>query len=69
MSQPRKSIESLVAQLAEHYDTVDIVLTKHNPEEDATKLIRVGTGNLYARQLEFSLEEFDLGDEDVEEQD
>lgn len=38
-----------VAQLMEHFDTVQIFCTRHSPELDGTVRVQWGGGNYYAR--------------------
>ena len=42
-------LEGLKAKLLEHFDTVQIFVTKHDGQKDDTEAIRVGGGNFYAR--------------------
>lgn len=51
----RKLINSLVAQLAEHFETVQVIVT-NTYGEDGTSLLHAGKGNFYARKA--SLEEW-----------
>lgn len=38
-----------VAQLSEHFDTVQIIATRHDPKNDCTIVARKGVGNWHAR--------------------
>lgn len=44
-----KVLDSFLAQLMEHFDTVQIVATKHCTERDASIKRQRGDGNWYAR--------------------
>jgi len=42
-------LEGIKAKLLEHFDTVQIFVTRHDGQKDDTEAIRVGGGNFYAR--------------------
>lgn len=47
--QLQKVLDSKTAELMEHFDTVQIVVTRHNKSDDTTDMMSKGRGNLYAR--------------------
>jgi hypothetical protein len=47
--QLQKVLETKAAELMEHFDTVQIVVTRHNKIDDTTDMMSRGRGNLYAR--------------------
>jgi len=47
--QLQKVLEAKTAELMEHFDTVQIVVTRHNKLDDTTEMMSKGRGNLYAR--------------------
>jgi len=47
--QLRKVLEAKTAELMEHFDTVQIVVTRHNRQDETTDMMSRGRGNLYAR--------------------
>jgi len=44
-----KILKSHALQLAEHFDTVQIITTRLDPEEEGTFIIDHGEGNWFAR--------------------
>ena len=42
-------VRSHAAQLAEHFDTVQIFVTRHDEQQDGTIAVDRGEGNWYAR--------------------
>lgn len=50
---PDSDVEEVVnracAQLAEHFDSVQIFVTRHRGEDSITQNMEVGRGNFYAR--------------------
>jgi len=44
-----KILQSFVSQLAEHFDTVQVICTRRLPEEGGTIIADRGAGNWYAR--------------------
>lgn len=42
-------LKSHAAQLAEHFDSVQILVTRHSPEDDGTINVAWGAGNWFAR--------------------
>ena len=47
--QLHKVLETKTAELMEHFDTVQIVVTRHNRLDETTDMMSRGRGNLYAR--------------------
>jgi hypothetical protein len=47
--QLHKVLETKTAELMEHFDTVQIVVTRHNRLDETTEMMTKGRGNLYAR--------------------
>ncbi len=47
--QLHKVLEAKTAELMEHFDTVQIVVTRHNRLDETTEMMSKGRGNLYAR--------------------
>jgi hypothetical protein len=47
--QLQKVLETKTAELMEHFDTVQIVVTRHNRLDETTEMMSKGRGNLYAR--------------------
>jgi regulator of sigma D len=47
--QLHKVLETKTAELMEHFDTVQIVVTRHNRLDETTEMMSKGRGNLYAR--------------------
>jgi hypothetical protein len=44
-----KAIEEAIGNLIEHYDSVQILVTKHGEKTDTTSAIAMGKGNIFAR--------------------
>lgn len=49
MDRDKEIIQSHVAQLMEHFDTVQIFCTRHSEELEGTVRVQWGGGNYYAR--------------------
>jgi hypothetical protein len=47
--QLQKFLDLKTAELMEHFDTVQIVVTRHNKLDETTEMMTKGKGNLYAR--------------------
>jgi regulator of sigma D len=47
--QLHKVLEIKTDELMEHFDTVQIVVTRHNRLDETTDMMSRGRGNLYAR--------------------
>lgn len=45
-----KLVDAVKNQLMEHFDTVRIMVTKHDGPSDETECYTVGGGNIYAQQ-------------------
>lgn len=45
-----KLVDAVKNQLMEHFDTVRILVTKHDGPSDETECYTVGGGNIYAQQ-------------------
>lgn len=43
-------VKKHVAQLAEHFDTVRIFVTRHEGDKESTQAVTSGRGNIYAQQ-------------------
>ncbi len=48
-SQVEEIVNRACAQLAEHFDSVQIFVTRHKGENQVTQNMEVGRGNFYAR--------------------
>lgn len=44
-----KQINRILAQLGEHFDSVQIIATRHNPSDGSTQTMERGVGNYFAR--------------------
>jgi hypothetical protein len=45
----QKYLSFKCAELMEHFDTVQIIVTKHDRKDNTTDMLSNGSGNLYAR--------------------
>ena len=45
----QRFLDQKLAELMEHFDTVQIIVTRHNKATDITNMMAKGAGNMYAR--------------------